>query len=78
MILKSGTAYPEESEPTDAIFEYTEGTRVTISYADGTAEFCLVSIDPEDFLAIADAVRENILFNKKLKNENSRNSKGGY
>jgi hypothetical protein len=69
MILKAGTAYPEGSEPVDSEWEYEDGGRVNIGYQ---GEYTLISIDPDDFLAIADAIRGKILFNQTLKHGNSK------
>jgi hypothetical protein len=56
MILKAGTYYPEDGEPTDAEWHYDINESVTIVSVDCV----IVSIDPYDFMAIADAIRGRI------------------
>jgi hypothetical protein len=72
MILKAGTAYPENSDPIDCDFQYEDGMRVIIGYTLDGVEITLASIDPDDFLAIADAIRGNIIFTNQLKNDKKR------
>jgi hypothetical protein len=69
MILKAGTAYPEGNEPVDAEWEYEDGGRVNIGYQ---GEYTLISIDPDELLAIADAIRGKIMFNQTLNHEQKR------
>ena len=63
MILKVGTYYPEDGEPTEAEWIYEPDGIVDIQYKGCS----IMTIQPDDLLAIADAIRGNILFHEQLK-----------
>ena len=68
MILKAGTYYPEDEEPTEVEWVYDPDMIVQVNHKDTT----IMTIQPDDLLAIADAIRGNILFNQTLKYEQKR------
>jgi len=63
MILKTGTYYPEDEEPCEVEWVYDPDMIVQINHKDTT----IMTIQPDDLLAIADAIRGNILFHEQLK-----------
>jgi hypothetical protein len=63
VILKAGTYYPEDEEPTEVEWVYDPDKIVDIQHKG----FTIMTIQPDDLLAIADAIRGNILFHEQLK-----------
>jgi hypothetical protein len=63
VILKAGTYYPEDEEPTEVEWLYEPDGIVDIQYKG----FTILTLQPDDLLAIADAIRGAILLNEQLK-----------
>lgn len=60
MRLKAGTIFLEDREPDDAVWDYEPHSLVTISHD----EFVYVSIEPDDLIAVCEAIKERLIREK--------------
>ena len=63
MILKAGTYYPDNEEPTEVEWVYDPEGIVHINHKDTT----ILTIQPDDLMAIADAIKASIILTEQLK-----------